>query len=163
MTRFVDVSALCRIVNRVGADQILSGIAAAMRDDFRRWESFEKIARLASHSEIGVIELMPISDRHRYAFKYVNGHPANANKGVSTVMAFGALARRRGPGRRGGRARDVEVSERSRSSPGPPRYSAKPSSSSACAYRTYPVTIARFSRFTPKNNRLDRAASGSSV
>ena len=92
MTRFVDVSALCRIVNRVGADQILSGIAAAMRDDFRRWESFEKIARLASHSEIGVIELMPISDRHRYAFKYVNGHPANANKGVSTVMAFGALA-----------------------------------------------------------------------
>ena len=92
MTRFVDVSALCRIVNRVGADRFLSGIAAAMREDFRRWESFEMSARLASHSEIGVIELMPISGGDRYAFKYVNGHPANANKGVPTVMAFGVLA-----------------------------------------------------------------------
>lgn len=92
MTRFVDVSALCRIVNRVGADRFLSGIAATMREDFRRWESFEMSARLASHSEIGVIELMPISGGDRYAFKYVNGHPANANKGVPTVMAFGVLA-----------------------------------------------------------------------
>lgn len=92
MTRFADVSALCRIVDRVGAGQFLSGIAAAMREDFRRWESFEKSARLASHSEIGVIELMPISDGERYAFKYVNGHPANAGKGLPTVMAFGVLA-----------------------------------------------------------------------
>ena len=92
MTRFVDVSALCRLVNRVGADRFLSGVAAAMREDFRRWESFEMSARLASHSEIGVIELMPVSDRHRFAFKYVNGHPANANKGLPTVMAFGVLA-----------------------------------------------------------------------
>ena len=92
MTRFVDVSALCRMVRRVGADRFLSGIAAAMREDFRRWESFEMSARLASHSEIGVIELMPVSDRDRFAFKYVNGHPANANKGLPTVMAFGVLA-----------------------------------------------------------------------
>ena len=92
MTRFVDVSALGRIVSRVGAGRFLSGIAATMREDFRRWESFEKSARLASHSEIGVIELMPITDGERYAFKYVNGHPANAGKGVPTVMAFGVLA-----------------------------------------------------------------------
>ena len=92
MTRFVDVSTLRRMVNRVGAGRFLSGIAAAMRDDFRRWESFEKSARLASHSEIGVIELMPISDGERFAFKYVNGHPANARRGVPTVMAFGVLA-----------------------------------------------------------------------
>ena len=92
MTRFVDVPALCRIVKRVGPGNLLAGIATAMRDDFRRWESFDKSARVANHSELGVIELMPISDQHRYAFKYVNGHPANAAKGVSTVMAFGALA-----------------------------------------------------------------------
>lgn len=92
MTRFVDVPALCRIVNRVGPDSFLAGIATAMRDDFRRWESFDKSARVANHSELGVIELMPISNQDRYAFKYVNGHPANAAKGVSTVMAFGALA-----------------------------------------------------------------------
>ena len=92
MTRFVDVSALRRIVNRPGTGRFLSGLAAAMREDFRRWESFEKSARLASHSEIGVIELMPIADGERYAFKYVNGHPANAKSGLSTVMAFGVLA-----------------------------------------------------------------------
>lgn len=92
MTRFVDVAALCRIVQRVGAGDFMAGMAAAMREDFRRWESFEKSARVAHHSDIGVIELMPISDKQRYAFKYVNGHPANADKGVSTVMAFGALA-----------------------------------------------------------------------
>ena len=92
MTRFVDVSTLRRMVDRVGAGRFVSGIAAAMREDFRRWESFEKSARLASHSEIGVIELMPISDGERFAFKYVNGHPANASKGLPTVMAFGVLA-----------------------------------------------------------------------
>ena len=91
-TRFVDVAALCRIVKSVGADDFMAGIAEALREDFRRWESFEKLARVANHSDIGVIELMPIADRRRYAFKYVNGHPANADKGVSTVMAFGALA-----------------------------------------------------------------------
>lgn len=92
MTRFVDVPALCRMVNRLGPQEFLAGLAAVMREDFKRWESFEKSARLASHSDIGVIELMPIADADRYAFKYVNGHPSNFKKGVSTVMAFGALA-----------------------------------------------------------------------
>ena len=92
MTRFVDVPALCRIVHRVGVANFMAGIAARMRDDFRRWESFDKCARVASHSDVGVIELMPVSDSDRYAFKYVNGHPSNTAKGVSTVMAFGALA-----------------------------------------------------------------------
>jgi len=35
---------------------------------------------------------MPVADAERYAFKYVNGHPGNPEQGVSTVMAFGALA-----------------------------------------------------------------------
>ena len=39
---------------------------------------------------------------------------------------------------------DCPAPNRSRSSPGPPRYSAKLSSSWACVHRTYPVTIARF-------------------
>ena len=97
MTRFVDVSTLRRMLSRVGAGRFLSGIAAAMREDFRRWESFGKSARLASHSEVGVIELMPIANRERFAFKYVNGHPANTRKGLSTVMAFGMVANRDGP------------------------------------------------------------------
>lgn len=92
MTRFVDVPTLGRIVERVGLSQFITGIADTMREDFRRWESFEKSARVANHSDVGVIELMPVSDADRYAFKYVNGHPGNPERGVSTVMAFGALA-----------------------------------------------------------------------
>jgi ornithine cyclodeaminase len=92
MTRFVDVPTLSRLVERVGLQEFIGGMAATMRDDFRRWESFDKCARVASHSDIGVIELMPVADASHYAFKYVNGHPGNPGKGVSTVMAFGALA-----------------------------------------------------------------------
>jgi ornithine cyclodeaminase len=39
-----------------------------------------------------VVELMPISDADRFAFKYVNGHPGNARAGLLTVAAFGVLA-----------------------------------------------------------------------
>lgn len=92
MTRFVDVPSLRRIVHQIGPRQFLLNIAEAMKEDFRRWEEFDMCPRVASHSDIGVIELMPVADKTEYAFKYVNGHPANANKGVSTVMAFGALA-----------------------------------------------------------------------
>ena len=92
MTKFVDVPTLSRMVERVGLSEFIAGIANTMREDFRRWESFYKSARIANHSELGVIELMPVSDPDRYAFKYVNGHPGNPDKGVSTVMAFGALA-----------------------------------------------------------------------
>lgn len=92
MTRFVDVPTLCRLVDRVGLTEFMAGIASTMRDDFRRWEDFDMSARVAHHSDIGVIELMPIADADRYAFKYVNGHPKNPDQGVSTVMAFGALA-----------------------------------------------------------------------
>jgi ornithine cyclodeaminase len=41
---------------------------------------------------VGVIELMPIADASQFAFKYVNGHPANPARGLPTVMAFGVLA-----------------------------------------------------------------------
>ena len=39
-----------------------------------------------------MIELMPVSDATRYAFKYVNGHPKNTRSALPTVMAFGVLA-----------------------------------------------------------------------
>ena len=92
MTQFIDVPAVRRLVGRVGVAGFIEGMAAALHDDFCRWEAFDKCARVASHSELGVIELMPAADAERYAFKYVNGHPANPAKRLSTVMAFGALA-----------------------------------------------------------------------
>lgn len=92
MTRFVDVSTMSRLLEEVGLTQFIGELADVIADDFRRWPQFDKSARVANHSEGGVIELMPVSDADRYAFKYVNGHPRNTASGLYTVMAFGVLA-----------------------------------------------------------------------
>lgn len=91
MTRYVDVQDLSRLVQEKGLATCLSEMAEYIRQDYLRWEDFEKCARLANHSPDGVIELMPVSDAALYAFKYVNGHPKNTHHGMLTVMAFGAL------------------------------------------------------------------------
>ncbi len=92
MTRFVDVATMSRLVQEVGVQRFIGELAGHIREDFLRWNEFDKCARLASHSEVGVIELMPVSDALQYAFKYVNGHPDNTRCGLPTVMAFGVLA-----------------------------------------------------------------------
>lgn len=92
MTRLLDLPALAQLVRRVGLLEFLRQLAAQIEADFLRWPVFEKNARLAHHCTQGVIELMPIADGARYSFKYVNGHPANPQQGLPTVMAFGVLA-----------------------------------------------------------------------
>ncbi len=92
MTRFIDVPAMAELVRTIGVADFIGELAQAIERDFRRWPEFDKCPRLASHSEIGVIELMPVADAEHYAFKYVNGHPANTRCGLPTVMAFGVLA-----------------------------------------------------------------------
>lgn len=91
-TLYLGVEHVTEIVRRKGLVQCLAAIADAIGRDFRRWPSFDKSARVASHSPGGVIELMPISDAAAYTFKYVNGHPRNTRDGLPTVMAFGVLA-----------------------------------------------------------------------
>jgi ornithine cyclodeaminase len=92
MVRFVDVADMRRWVTEHGISGVLRGMADAIEDDFRRWPEFDTTARVASHSPVGVIELMPVSDGRLYAFKYVNGHPSNPGRGLQTVTAFGVLA-----------------------------------------------------------------------
>ncbi|WP_417508100.1 ornithine cyclodeaminase [Microbacterium sp.] len=92
MVRFVDVPGMQRWVRMTGLEAAITGIAAAIEEDFLRWPEFDKSARVANHSEVGVIELMPISDDRTYAFKFVNGHPGNPARGLQTVTAFGVLA-----------------------------------------------------------------------
>ena len=92
MTRFVDVPALSGLVREIGVTRFVAELAETIEADFLRWNEFDKSARVASHSALGVIELMPVADAKHYAFKYVNGHPQNTAHGQSTVMAFGALA-----------------------------------------------------------------------
>lgn len=92
MTRFLDAGEVAALVRGVGVRQAMVQVAACVREDFLRWQAFEKSARLASHSPVGVIELMPVSDGSQFAFKYVNGHPRNAQYALPTVMACGMLA-----------------------------------------------------------------------
>lgn len=84
-----DVAAMTR---RLGLPALLKRLVGYLEADYLRWQDFDKTPRVAAHSADGVIELMPIADHELYTFKYVNGHPTNYRFGLSTVMAFGALA-----------------------------------------------------------------------
>jgi ornithine cyclodeaminase len=89
---YIGVADIQRLLNEIGTGTFIARLAEQIEADFKRWDEFEKSARLASHSEGGVIELMPISDGTSYSFKYVNGHPRNTAEGLLTVTAFGVLA-----------------------------------------------------------------------
>ncbi len=89
---FVSVDHMMKLVHHLGIEEMLRGIADYIETDFKRWELFDKTPRVASHSDTGVIELMPTSDGDVYGFKYVNGHPSNTADGLQTVTAFGLLA-----------------------------------------------------------------------
>ncbi len=89
---FVSVANMMRLVHAIGIERFLTDLVEEIEADFRRWPLFDKTPRVASHSEIGVIELMPTSDGETYGFKYVNGHPGNMKRGLQTVTAFGLLA-----------------------------------------------------------------------
>ena len=89
---FVSVENMMRLVHHIGLETVLKELTDVIEADFRRWDSFDKTPRVASHSREGVIELMPTSDGEIYSFKYVNGHPKNMAQGLQTVTAFGLLA-----------------------------------------------------------------------
>jgi ornithine cyclodeaminase len=92
MVHYIGTERLRELVSRVGCGRFVEELAAEIAADYQRWNEFEKSARLASHSTVGVIELMPTTDGKLYSFKYVNGHPKNTAQGLLTVTAFGVLA-----------------------------------------------------------------------
>ncbi len=92
MVDYIGVVDVARLIAAVGPGEFIARLADEILADYRRWGDFEKSARLASHSAVGVIELMPTSDGRLFSFKYVNGHPKNTAAGLLTVTAFGVLA-----------------------------------------------------------------------
>src|SRR5262245_45792963 len=92
MIDYIGIERVQELVHRVGIARFIEGLAGEIEADFRRWSDFDKSARHATHSAVGVIELMPTSDGRLYSFKYVNGHPKNTSSGLLTVTAFGVLA-----------------------------------------------------------------------
>ena len=90
--QFVSVYNMMRLVGAIGIETVLADLAAYIEADFKRWPKFDKTPLVASHSDEGVIELMPAADGQNYGFKYVNGHPKNMREGYQTVTAFGVLS-----------------------------------------------------------------------
>jgi ornithine cyclodeaminase len=92
MVDFIGIERVRELVGRLGAARFIEELAGEIETDYLRWREFDKSARHATHSSVGVIELMPASDGQLYAFKYVNGHPKNTSVGLLTVTAFGVLS-----------------------------------------------------------------------
>jgi ornithine cyclodeaminase len=91
-THYLDVYDMKKLVSRVGFPDFIIMLIEQLRNDFSRWEEFEKSPRTANHCTKGVIELMPISDGAYFSYKYVNGHPVNPSVGLPTIMSYGSLA-----------------------------------------------------------------------
>jgi ornithine cyclodeaminase len=91
-TLYLDVPDVITLISKVGLSSLISMVVDQLKADFSRWSEFEKSPRTANHCKKGVIELMPISDREYFSFKYVNGHPGNPGIGYPTIMSFGAFA-----------------------------------------------------------------------
>src|SRR3981081_3994279 len=92
MVNFIGIERIQELLARRGAARFIEELAGEIEADFLRWSAFDTSPRHATHSPVGVIELMPASDGRLYAFKYVNGHPQNTAVGLLTVTAFGVLA-----------------------------------------------------------------------
>lgn len=90
-TLFLDTRDVAHLLGAIGVPTALSQLVDRLRADYLRWPQFDKAARVASYSEEGTVELMPISDGTHYTYKCVNGHPGNGKHGLPTVMATGAL------------------------------------------------------------------------
>lgn len=82
-----------KIIEKIGFKQYFLKLIDTIEEDYKTWHEFDKMPRIATHVDGGVIELMPISNKSQYSFKYVNGHPKNPKASNKlTVMATGQLS-----------------------------------------------------------------------
>lgn len=91
-TKYIDLPTMAKYLKSVGPETVMERLIPYMEYDYKRWEDFQKMPRTAHHTDIGVLELMPIGDSEKYSFKYVNGHPENPKHNYLTVMGIGLLA-----------------------------------------------------------------------
>ena len=90
--KIVTVQDIAQIIKKHTFNQFMLDLITYLKQDFSRWNEFDKSPRHAIHVDGGVIELMPVADNKYYTFKYVNGHPKNPFSGLQTVVATGQLS-----------------------------------------------------------------------
>lgn len=89
--KLVTVQDLAQIVKQHGFDNFMHDLVDYLKQDFVRWNEFDKSPRYAAHVPGGVLELMPTADSQYFSYKCVNGHPANPFDGKQTVVATGQM------------------------------------------------------------------------
>ncbi len=90
--RVVTVQDVAKIISLHGFNQFILDLVSYLKQDFTRWNEFDKSPRHAVHVDGGVLELMPVADKENYTYKYVTGHPKNTLTGLQTVVATGQLS-----------------------------------------------------------------------
>ena len=60
---FVDVASMAKWIQKDGVGNIIAGMVDFLEEDFKKWQSFDKIPRVASHTPFGVIELLQVRER----------------------------------------------------------------------------------------------------
>lgn len=88
----IEIQHVQQLINSMGLKSFFKALIKNLQQDFKNWTNFDKSPRHAIYVDKGVIELMPISDKKLYSFKYVNGHPENIKKHKPTIFACGLLA-----------------------------------------------------------------------
>ena len=90
--KLLSVQDLAEIVRVHGFENFLKDLMNFIKEDFLRWNEFDKSSRYAAHVPDGVIELMPVADKKTFTCKYVNGHPMNPLEGKQTIVAVGLMS-----------------------------------------------------------------------
>jgi len=89
----LEIEDIKKLIDKIGFKDYFLKLIATIEEDYKAWSDFDKMPRIATHVDGGVIELMPISNEYQYTFKYVNGHPKNPKASNKlTVMATGQLS-----------------------------------------------------------------------
>ncbi|WP_331774358.1 ornithine cyclodeaminase [Sulfurospirillum sp. 1612] len=88
----LDVYDIRAILDKVGFQDFFLKLITTLEHDYKNWDHFDKMPRIATHFSYGVLELMPTSDEEYYGYKYVTGHPQNPTFNKTTVMATGQLS-----------------------------------------------------------------------
>lgn len=89
--RILSVQDMSKMVEKHGFDNFIRDLVEYTKEDFIRWQEFDKSPRYAAHVPGGVIELMPTADNKLFTYKCVNGHPKNPEFGKQTITATGQL------------------------------------------------------------------------
>lgn len=90
--KLVTIQDLAQIVKKHGFENFMSDLVSYLKNDFVRWNEFDKSPRYAAHVPGGVLELMPTADKQYFTYKYVNGHPGNPLEGKQTIVATGQMS-----------------------------------------------------------------------